>query len=90
MVKDFAGDWCYPLPFRSNRRKLPNNRHQAETRMRALTKALANDELKREHYFEFMGKILDKNLAERVPDEYTNTAVETDDFQRSVLRCVIE
>ncbi|KAJ8031579.1 hypothetical protein HOLleu_24812 [Holothuria leucospilota] len=76
LVKDPAGNWCSPLPFRSNRRKLPNNRPQAETRMNTLSKALARDELKKEHYFEFMGKILDKNLAERVADECTDTSME--------------
>ncbi|XP_071833874.1 uncharacterized protein [Apostichopus japonicus] len=69
MVKDTAGNWCSPLPFRSNRRKLPNNRHQAETRMKSLVKSLSRDEKKRVHYFEFMAKILDKNLAEPVPVE---------------------
>ena len=76
MKKDHAGNWCAPLPFRKNRRRLPNNKQQAKSRMKTLVNSLAKDKRKKEHYFEFMGTILEKKLAKRVHDESTKVGEE--------------
>ena len=73
MKKDQDGYWCAPLPLRKNRRRLPNNKAQAISRMKALASSLAKDEKKRQHYVEFMKKILEKGLAKWVQDETTDT-----------------
>ncbi|XP_038063243.1 uncharacterized protein LOC119733951 [Patiria miniata] len=76
MKKDQDGNWCAPLPFRKNRRRLPNNKTQAVSRMKALASSLAKDEKKRQHYIEFMRKVLEKGLAKQVLDEATSASEE--------------
>ena len=49
---------------------------KAKSRMKTLVNSLAKDKRKKEHYFEFMGKILEKKLAKRVHDESTKVGEE--------------
>ncbi|KAJ8020558.1 hypothetical protein HOLleu_40182 [Holothuria leucospilota] len=69
MVKDGNGNWCAPLPFRKERPQLPNNKSQAERRLRSLVNSLDRNERKKGHYFEFMEKIFKDGHAERVPED---------------------
>ncbi|XP_033112194.1 uncharacterized protein LOC117113075 [Anneissia japonica] len=68
MEKDKGGNWEAPLPFRFNRSVLPNNKSQAESRMKSLIRTLEKKPVMKTHYFEFMEKILQKGHAERVND----------------------
>ncbi|XP_071950844.1 uncharacterized protein [Antedon mediterranea] len=70
MVKDAAGNWVAPLPFKTGRQKLPNNKCQATQRMKTLVSSLNKNPKKKAHYFDFMGKILDKRLACRVENKF--------------------
>lgn len=48
---DEDGHWCSPLPFRSPRKCLPNNRSMVVQRTRSLERSLKRDPVKREHFF---------------------------------------
>lgn len=63
-TKDSEGYWTAPLPFRSNRLKLPDNKAQALKRARSLHISMQKDPLKKEHMFTFMQGILGKGHAE--------------------------
>lgn len=52
------GGWVAPLPLRSDRPRLPNNRSQAINRSSTLVKSLQKDPDKEAHFFDFMGKLL--------------------------------
>ena len=66
-TKDSEGYWTAPLPFRSNRPKLPNNKEQALKRARSLHISMQKDPLKREHMLTFMQGILERGHAEIAP-----------------------
>ncbi|KAL4008122.1 hypothetical protein ACER0C_001974 [Sarotherodon galilaeus] len=66
-AKDDANNWVAPLPFRHPRRRLPNNREQALTRLMSLWKTLKRKTKMKDHYVEFMKRIFDKGHAERAP-----------------------
>ncbi|XP_013856435.1 uncharacterized protein LOC106512341 [Austrofundulus limnaeus] len=59
--------WVAPLPFCSQRRKLPNNREQALKRLSSLRKALTKKPEMKAHYIQFMQKMLDNDQAEHAP-----------------------
>ncbi|XP_033121567.1 uncharacterized protein LOC117120649 [Anneissia japonica] len=59
--------WTAPLPFRSPRPRLPNNRQQAWKRACILHKSLVKDCVKRQHFITFMKGVLDNGHAERAP-----------------------
>ncbi|VDI78659.1 Hypothetical predicted protein [Mytilus galloprovincialis] len=65
--KDAQGDWEAPLPFRSPKPKLPNNRLQVLRRAKSLDFTLRKNDVKREHFLAFMKKIFDNNHAEIAP-----------------------
>ena len=67
MIKDPNGNWSAPLPFRSPKIKLPNNRQQAFKRAMNLHHSLQRDPEKKKHLVTFMGKILDSKSAEVAP-----------------------
>ena len=66
-IRDSSGSWVAPLPFRDKRRVLPDNKAQAVKRAKMLDASLRKNDLKREHFLTFMGKILDNNHAEVAP-----------------------
>jgi len=59
--------WVTPLPFRSPRRRLPNNREQALKRLGSLRKTLEKKPEMKAHYIQFMQKMLDNDQAEPAP-----------------------
>lgn len=65
--KSAEGNWVAPLPFRRERPRLPNNRSQAERRARNLDHSLKKNPVKKEHFVEFMKKVLDSGSAEVAP-----------------------
>jgi hypothetical protein len=67
-----TGSWVAPLPFRSPRQSLPNNREQAVQRAKYLDSSLRRNPKKREHMVEFMQKILANNHAEVAPPLQNN------------------
>ncbi|KAK3093009.1 hypothetical protein FSP39_009964 [Pinctada imbricata] len=66
--QDSDGHWVAPLPFKSNRTILPNNRPQALRRAKSLDSSLRNDPVKCEHVIDFMQKLFDKGHIEKAPD----------------------
>ena len=67
MRKSTDGNWVFPLPFRRNRPRLPNNHAQAMKRAKSLEHSLRKDPIKREHFISFMGQMLEKRHAEIAP-----------------------
>jgi hypothetical protein len=61
------GSWEAPLPFRSPRDKLPNNKVQAVNRSQTLLKSFQKNPVKKQHFFEFMGQLLSNGHAELAP-----------------------
>ncbi|VDI05041.1 Hypothetical predicted protein [Mytilus galloprovincialis] len=61
------GNWEAPLPFRYPRQRLPNNRSHAFKRAMNLDVSLRRDEKKKEHFFQFMEKVLERKHAEIAP-----------------------
>ncbi|VDI23124.1 Hypothetical predicted protein [Mytilus galloprovincialis] len=67
LQKDKDGNWCSPLPFRTPRRRLPNNRAMVLHRAKSLEKSFYSDPLKQEHIFTFMQKLFECKHAEVAP-----------------------
>lgn len=67
MQKGPTGNWVAPLPFRSSRPKLPNNRSYALKRAMLLHKSLLRDPKKRDHFVTFMNQIIRRGHAEVAP-----------------------
>ncbi|XP_056017291.1 uncharacterized protein LOC130053762 [Ostrea edulis] len=67
VTKDCDDRWTAPLPFRENRKLLPNNRTQALQRVKSLDRSLQKDEVKKKHVVEFMGKMFENGHAEVAP-----------------------
>ncbi|KAM4019382.1 uncharacterized protein ACNLHF_000087 [Anomaloglossus baeobatrachus] len=65
--KDKTNHWVSPLPFRSTRVRLPNNRAQAQTRFNSLQRSMSSKPEMREHIVAFMDKIFRNNHAEPAP-----------------------
>ncbi|XP_061176088.1 uncharacterized protein LOC133185041 [Saccostrea echinata] len=70
--RDENSKWIAPLPFRSPRPVLPNNRPQAWRRAQILDASLQKDKVKRTHFIEFMKKVFDSGAAEVAPTLSTN------------------
>ena len=72
MDKEFVLDsdsrWSAPLPFRASRPRLPNNRAQALQRAKGLQVSLSKNPVKKQHFLEFMGKLLVCGHAELAPE----------------------
>lgn len=67
VFKDSANSWVAPLPFCSPRRRLPNNREYAYKRLKALCHTLEKKPEMKEHYLDFIQKMLDNDQAELAP-----------------------
>ncbi|KAK0144244.1 hypothetical protein N1851_017386 [Merluccius polli] len=65
--KDETNNWVAPLPFRSTRQRLPNNRGQAVRRLMSLRRTLKKNTEMKDHYVEFMEKMFSKSNAEHAP-----------------------
>ncbi|KAK3082438.1 hypothetical protein FSP39_009290 [Pinctada imbricata] len=69
MKKGENGNWEAPLPFRSSRPNLPNNRSQALKRALILQTSLKKNPAKQQHFVSFMEKIINSGAAEIAPDK---------------------
>lgn len=67
MVKNAAGNWTTPLPFKHQVEKLPESRPAAAKRLKSTCRLLERKPEMKQHYLTFMQGVLDKNLAEPVP-----------------------
>ncbi|RXN11518.1 hypothetical protein ROHU_029945 [Labeo rohita] len=67
VYKDETNSWVAPLPFRSPRRRLPNNRQQASSRLLSLTRMLKKQPVMKDHFLDFMAKIFENRHAELAP-----------------------
>lgn len=64
---DKDSHWVAPLPFRSPRIQLPNNREQAMQRLRSLQRTLSKKPNMKTHFFDFMQKVIEDKQAELAP-----------------------
>ena len=69
MVKDPSGSLIAPLPFQSERKRLPNNAEKVRNRFRSLCRNLEKKPAMKQHYITFMDGILNKHHAELAPEE---------------------
>ncbi|MEL7338835.1 MAG: DUF1759 domain-containing protein [Bacteroidota bacterium] len=64
-VKKIEGHYMLPLPLKNPAVKLPNNRKQAEQRLKKLRKRFQNDQNFFKDYKAFMEEVIDKGYAQR-------------------------
>lgn len=64
---DNSNSWVAPLPFRSPRGNLPNNRQQALKRLSSLHRTLERKPDMKEHFTNFMQQMFDAHQAEPAP-----------------------
>lgn len=64
---DENGSWNAPLPFKTDRKRLPNNREQVIKRNLSFLASCKKNPLKMEHSISFMEKVLSKGHAEIAP-----------------------
>jgi hypothetical protein len=74
-ARDGDGKWTAPLPFRSPRPVLPNNRSQARRRAQILDTSL-QDKVKMTHFVDFMSKVFNSGAAEVAHTLCLNTTKE--------------
>ncbi|RXN37835.1 hypothetical protein ROHU_001681 [Labeo rohita] len=67
MFMDESNSWVAPLPFRTPRKRLPNNREQVLTRLTSLLCTLEKKPEMKSHFVAFMQNIFDRDHAEVVP-----------------------
>lgn len=65
--KNEKGNWEMPLPLRSSKVSLPNNREQALSRIRSLLHTFRKKPQMEEDYFLFMAKLFERGHAVPVP-----------------------
>lgn len=72
MFMDESNSWVAPLPFKTNRHRLPNNRDQAVKRLNSLRCVLDKKPQMKELFLNFMQKMFKSGHAETVlpPDKY--------------------
>ncbi|XP_067250257.1 uncharacterized protein [Chanodichthys erythropterus] len=70
--QDESNSWVAPLPFRSPRQRLPNNKVQANNRLTLLTRKLKTHPEVKEHFVDFMRKIFENKHAELAPQLQNN------------------
>ena len=58
--QDSSKSWVGPLPFRSPRQRLPNNRRQAHDRLLSLRRTLEKRPQMKAHFLEFMQNMLSR------------------------------
>ena len=66
-VLDASSRWSAPLPFKESRPSLPNNRAQAYQRAQTLQASLNKNPVKKKHFVDFMGRLLENGHAEIAP-----------------------
>ncbi|XP_052770823.1 uncharacterized protein LOC128210513 [Mya arenaria] len=71
-TKDDSGLWTAPLPFRTLRPTIPDNRDQAFKRAVLLKRSLAKNPEKCNHMVQFMQKIFDSDAAKKVSENEEN------------------
>ena len=64
---DDENHWVAPLPFRFPRKPLPNNREHALQRLSSLQRSFRRRQDMKEHFFDFMQKVIDNHQAESAP-----------------------
>ncbi|XP_060772289.1 uncharacterized protein LOC132883105 [Neoarius graeffei] len=67
VYKDEESSWVAPLPFKPQRRRLPNNKGQTLNRFKSLEKSFSRKPDMKDHFFGFMEKILEQGHAEVAP-----------------------
>ncbi len=67
MYIDETNHWVAPLPFRSNRRRLSNNRALAQKRFLSLQRSFQKNPEMKNHFVHFMQNIFDNDQAEPAP-----------------------
>lgn len=67
LARNESGSWEAPLPVREKFNKLPDNREDAVKRLRSTRRTLDKKPLMKQHYFDFMQKLLEKGHAEPAP-----------------------
>lgn len=67
MHKNSCGNCIAPLPFRSPRMRMPNNRQQAVNMAQILDASLHRKPSKKKHFVSFMGDVLENGHAELAP-----------------------
>ncbi|XP_039866234.1 uncharacterized protein LOC120720577 [Simochromis diagramma] len=65
--QDDANSWTAPLPFRTPRTRLPNNRNQALSRLESLRRTLNKRPEMERHFMDFMQGLFDRDHAEPAP-----------------------
>ncbi len=70
--QDESNSWVAPLPFRSPRHRLQNNKIQANNRLMSLTRKLRTHPEIKEHFVDFMRKIFENEHAELAPQLQKN------------------
>ena len=68
VVQADGGFYSMPLPFKSDKPIMPNNKSQALRRFNKLKERLSRDENFSQKYFEFMNTIIADGEAERIPE----------------------
>lgn len=68
MVKNDAGNWEAPLPFRNPMTALPDNREDTRKRFNSTKRTLERKPEMKKHYFQFMQKLFENGHAEPVPE----------------------
>ncbi|XP_062593639.1 uncharacterized protein LOC134255146, partial [Saccostrea cucullata] len=66
--KDETGHWSAPLPFKSNRDRLPNNKEQALKRTYSLLTSFKRDHVKMNLAIKFMENVFSHGFAEEAPE----------------------
>lgn len=67
LKRDRSNNWVVPLPFRSPRSRLPNNRDQALSRLYSLRRTLRKNPELRERFVNFMKELFVRGHAEEAP-----------------------
>ena len=67
LARNESGSWEALLPLREKFNKLPNNQEDAVKRLRSTRRTLDKKPLMKQHYFDFMQKLLEKGHAEPAP-----------------------
>ncbi len=70
--QDESNSWVAPLPFRSPRHRLQNNKIQANNRLMSLTRKLRTHPEIKEHFVDFKRKIFENEHAELTPQLQKN------------------
>lgn len=72
--RDEKNSWIGPLPFRSPRPRLPNNRTQALSRLHSLQRTLNKNPEMKEQFVAFMEKLFENGHSEEAPPLHKNEA----------------